>query len=583
MKIWASVLQALLLTFHGRGVPPLATDDDKDDRVDCESVIPAPAMEALRQFAEWGVSRWISDYRYYPWEDRGSAPANAPAMPQRLSERVISAIDNFLSTLNAARNTNNWKALREQTLSFSRPTSSDPAEFDKRVAWEAVEDELSAFGLNARRESVTFIPRVDEADSWGYKVTASGAVLANVLHHIRAVLADRLPALDGTEYSSADGPGTAGMFCIGMAVVARAVVECLQRDLEWKDRVWDTWVDAWVIELLHPSWRRCRDWIGGAQPRRRVPAGRDWIDREGLPRMEATFGFREFLREYFSIIKDVLHVALLNANNFSWEQRYSVPGNAWDSIQERDPDLRLHLTRSDVDGHLIGGSFGDYVALFDRAAERLLLALPKAESRLERSGILEWQAGAIIESAVDGSFVPAGAVDVDSDLLSWATRQEIPQQSVLPATSRVLYCTRPGRSQERLRVRRLLRMCVLLHEHFHAIIETGSSWDVIGTPGLADASRLSSAIALNESLAVWVEWHYVRQHGGLRNSACDVDEVKRALWAYIRCGDYPNWPYRGAERIESMYSRDGIGSVRSLIYRLRADPVSAQHDFDNWA
>jgi hypothetical protein len=180
--------------------------------------------------------------------------------------------------------------------------------------------------------------------------------------------------------------------------------------------------------------------------------------------------------------------------------------------------------------------------------------------------------------------VSSDAANVDMQLLSWATNKGVMQQSVLPETSRVLYCTHPSYTKignpGTDNVSLVLQQCVLVHEHFHAILETGTCSNGQPAVGLTDAVAWEKGTLLNESLAAWMELHFVRQHGHLLGTPEEIDEVKSALWAYFSCGDYPAWPYAGAELIEALYSQQGISTVRSLIQRLRDDPANAWKEFN---
>ena len=110
---------------------------------------------------------------------------------------------------------------------------------------------------------------------------------------------------------------------------------------------------------------------------------------------------------------------------------------------------------------------------------------------------------------------------------------------------------------------------VLVHEHFHAIVETG-----IDASGEAVKDRssggLHSALRLNESLAVWAELHFVRGD----------PTMEQLVWDYIGAGPYPDWPYAAARRVEALYNSRGLEAVRELITQLRHAPELAQQDFD---
>ena len=130
VEIWRDVLQSLLLEFHQRYVPPLVRARGQDVPLDDETEEPAggivgvsrATMEGLRQFAEWGVSRWVRGYLYYPWGEpyrNLSALEDALFLPpdtQPLSLHVLGALDRFLA---AARRTGTATSRRELIVYFS--------------------------------------------------------------------------------------------------------------------------------------------------------------------------------------------------------------------------------------------------------------------------------------------------------------------------------------------------------------------------------------------------------------------------------------------------------------------------------
>jgi hypothetical protein len=339
------------------------------------------------------------------------------------------------------------------------------------------------------------------------------------------------------------------------------------------------------MEVNYPSWKRVRDWMAAVEPIGRVPAKPNWKRREPLHGMKSTHDFIEFLRTYLIVMKKVFQNGFVASPNFLWTQDYSVSEKTAAAVQNQDSELQLNFIESKYGGHIIGGTFSTYIELFQRAAERLLLALPSVAPRSKRPSLLRQQAKEVIESSVFGVFIPADAKTVDAQLLAWATQNGILQQAVLPETFRVLYCTHPlnsrNDSSQRDKVYHLLRQCVLLHEHFHAILEAGIAANGQTAIGPVDKMNWSKVVPLNESLAVWMELHFVRKHGHLVGSPEEVDEVSRALWAYIKSSDYPNWPYSGAEWIEELYNREqGISNIRTLIQQLRDNPVKAHQEFD---
>jgi len=115
-----------------------------------------------------------------------------------------------------------------------------------------------------------------------------------------------------------------------------------------------------------------------------------------------------------------------------------------------------------------------------------------------------------------------------------------------------------------------LAMAVLVHEHFHAAVAGGIDAQGRSAAAAESSDEWELGSALNESLAVWAELHFFR---GDR-------EMAEYVAAYFRSGDYPQWPYRGAELIECCYSSGGLPVVRTWIRRLRNDPANTQREFD---
>ena len=79
-----------------------------------------------------------------------------------------------------------------------------------------------------------------------------------------------------------------------------------------------------------------------------------------------------------------------------------------------------------------------------------------------------------LEVAAHGIFVPAANAAADAALAAWASRRGIPPQVVLPDTPRVVFrATALSGADDNVGRRRLLERCTLVHEYFHAVVETG--------------------------------------------------------------------------------------------------------------
>jgi hypothetical protein len=179
-----------------------------------------------------------------------------------------------------------------------------------------------------------------------------------------------------------------------------------------------------------------------------------------------------------------------------------------------------------------------------------------------------------------GIYVPAGVSEVDRQLFRWADERNIPRELTLPGRPRVLVCLDAlPRLLRRLLQQgsavaadqgRTLQRLVLVHEHGHAIFELGLNSYGQTARAAQFGAVWRTASALNESLAVWLELHTARGKTPYENW----------VWEYVRCGPYPNWPYRGAELVERQYEKAGMQGVCHLLDQFRQDAAIAQAKFD---
>jgi TIR domain len=123
-----------------------------------------------------------------------------------------------------------------------------------------------------------------------------------------------------------------------------------------------------------------------------------------------------------------------------------------------------------------------------------------------------------------------------------------------------------GGAQERAAA---LMVATLVHEHAHAAIATGLDQQGLAATA-AGTSLWSAGASLNEALAAWAQRHYYRDDAVL------YQECSR----YIEAGDYPDWPYRGADTLERLYAVEGLVAIRRLVHMLRETPRIAQREFD---
>jgi hypothetical protein len=213
--------------------------------------------------------------------------------------------------------------------------------------------------------------------------------------------------------------------------------------------------------------------------------------------------------------------------------------------------------------------------MFDAGASPLLAAIDRVPPRrTSRSRATE----DTLDVAAHGIFVLGASAGADGALAAWAARRGIAPQAALPDTPRVPYRTNGEQNGDIGARRGLLKRCTLEHEHFHSILEVGL--DANQMPARANPDGWKHATALNEALAAWMEVHY-RRHADALGAPEDVGAAQAAVSAYIRAGDCPDWPYRGAEVLETLYSEGGLHVVRDLVPKLCEDPRGAMLHFEN--
>jgi hypothetical protein len=110
----------------------------------------------------------------------------------------------------------------------------------------------------------------------------------------------------------------------------------------------------------------------------------------------------------------------------------------------------------------------------------------------------------------------------------------------------------------------------VVHEHFHAALATAVDSNGHAPAGAADPRQWQAGRHLNEALAAWAQRHAVR----------DDPDLFGQCSAYIESGEYPDWPYRGADALEREYQDRGIAAIRAHMALLRDDPEIAQQIFD---
>jgi hypothetical protein len=171
-----------------------------------------------------------------------------------------------------------------------------------------------------------------------------------------------------------------------------------------------------------------------------------------------------------------------------------------------------------------------------------------------------------------GAFVDGTSQSTESAIQNLAGAQGLPGTVCMPGVPKVLICVRALVEQDSDNLEAIygsvaeLRRCVTLHEHFHAALRLGWPAQSRSVPTFARAA----AIALEEALAAWMELHYARRNARLSG----------VITEYIQAGDWPDWPYRGAEALERLYKRGGLSAMKALIRAFGEDPATTATLFD---
>jgi hypothetical protein len=322
--------------------------------------------------------------------------------------------------------------------------------------------------------------------------------------------------------------------------------------------------DDWIDELLSPRWMG----IGEA------------LVQMGFAPPGSLTSARDVIATFLRVLQRLLDAGIAKGD-FDYIMSYPTPREPWERLSAELGDHRLqaHLPsrRGDERDVQLSGRLFSFIECFRTTTQRLLPLLANPVQR--RSG----QHRMFVEiSPTFGIFAPARSEATDLALHRWATDMGVAQAITLPGADRVLFClaarerfeqglrnSLPDAAQVQ-RVAAFFQRAVLVHEHFHAILEVGIDAKNGAAIGAQNANDWRDACNLNEALAAWMELHLARGDAAL----------EKLVWDYIRAGHYPEWPYAGAEAIERQYMAEGVGAVRGWIDRLRQRPQLTQGEFD---
>jgi AcrR family transcriptional regulator len=288
------------------------------------------------------------------------------------------------------------------------------------------------------------------------------------------------------------------------------------------------------------------------------------------------------VEEFFEQLISCLDEGVRTSGEFRCELGYAVRVRSWnlvsraapDAIETREPEPSwLPPKEPEL---LLAGPFSAMLTLFRTASARIL-------DILRAAGGPQDSVVRAVETAVPtyGIYAPPTSPSSDAALHDWAIERGIPPQLTLSGAPRILLCLsaqdrfvdsliEAGDVADPTALARSFQRTVLVHEHFHAAVETSLDDGGDLPVGPADATAWQRGMPLNEALATWSELHLAR-----------ADEpLSRAIWEYVRSGPYPEWPYRGAEGVERRFADEGVDGVRRLIAALRTDPAGAAADFE---
>lgn len=284
--------------------------------------------------------------------------------------------------------------------------------------------------------------------------------------------------------------------------------------------------------------------------------------------------FVDFISTFLRTVRMLLQEGLRNLGNFEFQSSYAIKPESWQLLQKEFPNLQLRVGQPRTDWIYLAGLFSEFIQVFNKITTQLTEVL----SRIARL-TSPTQRLFLITVPTYGIYAPPNSLATDQSLQQWALKRGIPTQFTLPQSPRVLLCLDARQRFEdqlahehpndRTELAKLFQRCILIHEHFHAILALGLDNDGALAAGTHSASW-QAAVPLNESLAVWMELHFARENPKLTD----------LVLSYIQSGTYPDWPYRGAEYIENLYQGKGIEAVLELITEMRQLPEVAQAKLD---
>lgn len=532
---FADLLQSIALDFHMgfRGI-----QHGQHERYSFQQsfgpagTITQEQFDEIHRAAEWVINRTVASYVHPEWV-KAASELDLPARQQ-----IIQFSDAVLGCIEQVKHS----AIPAQHIRLR----------DSEQELQLLNDDLEQAGLRVA------------SDIFGSRLAGSPSSFLTALDTFGTELSDILPAYDRWDPASPLRPPGVSDRDRAVLLLTRAMLGGLVDETShipakvpsaWRDLIWS------LRGYAEPAWWAVRDRLADA-------------DLAGFTRDSDMI---EFLDTYLRTLLKLLRKGVRFVGDRPCESGYTVRPQTWDLL---GGDLRRYQLEPAPNDYGVGlrGTFSAFVNAFEWAIPRLASAIPHAAGTPRTAPPLS------IATPTFGIFLSPRSRQGEASLLRWVLSIRRPAELALPGFPRVLLCLGAQQRYETMlqqqqanqaairALGRAFRRSVLIHEHFHAIIETG-----LDQSGTSKTRRLdgdpSSASRLNEALAAWMELHASR----------DDTELNRLVWEYIHAGHYPQWPYRGAAYIEAVFQQKGITGVRNWIQRLRAEPAAAQADFDEQA
>ena len=299
-----------------------------------------------------------------------------------------------------------------------------------------------------------------------------------------------------------------------------------------------------------------------------------FFGRTELTSLRFAPSFPAYVRSYCDLWLSYVDVAIQRGGTPPPDVGYFAPEEALLWLEQQLPGVRVERTRQRADDTHYNMYLADYRSSVAFLSEVLVRQLQSQGEPVVR----------LVAAIVDtfGVFVPGSAVNAQPQIETSLVKAGWHPNAAIPGQDKILVCLHaleraiddmkrtglsPALADE---VAHRLSAAVLVHEHFHSALSHGLDRQGRVSLGSSQAREWDAAAPLNESLAAWTEQHYFR----------DDPDMKARIGAYIRSGEYPNWPYRGAELIEREYADGGVPAVRAWMQHLRDDPGNAQSEFD---